>query len=126
VTNDGFRHALRRNIERGSAFCVRGEANHPLLGGLLWSAHPPTYEIGWLAVCSSARRRGVASLLVGHVLSSVKGPASVIVTTFVEGVSAGEPARALYKRFGFTTRHVDLSEPARPRECFELVVPASA
>ena len=83
VRDDRFLDALRKNIARGSAFCVRageGGAGTPLLGGLLWSAHPPKNEIGWLVVSTSSRRRGVERALVEHALHTVKGSAVVAVT----------------------------------------------
>jgi hypothetical protein len=62
VRDDRFLDALRKNIARGSAFCVRageGGAGTPLLGGLLWSAiHRSTKSAG-----SSFRHRAAAAAL---------------------------------------------------------------
>src|SRR5919199_1148979 len=65
--NPDLRRALDRNIERGTAFCVRendGPPGAPLAGGLLFSPHPPRYTIGWLAVARRWRRQGVGRMLV--------------------------------------------------------------
>jgi ribosomal protein S18 acetylase RimI-like enzyme len=110
VNDQFFLRALRRNVDRGSAFCVRrgdGPPGSPLAGGLLWSAHPPRYVIGWLAVAAAARRHGVGCALVDHVLSLVVPPAEVSLTTFDDDVPEGEPAREFYMRLGFHP-----SEPA--------------
>jgi ribosomal protein S18 acetylase RimI-like enzyme len=105
LDDPGFHRALQRNIERGTAFCVRCPAptgKRSLAGGLLFSPHPPQYEIGWLAVAGAYRRRGIGRALVDHVLSLVERPAEVWVTTFGPDQPEGLAARQFYERFGFT------------------------
>jgi GNAT superfamily N-acetyltransferase len=104
VDDPSFRGALERNVARGSAYCVReadGPPGSPLLGGVLFSAHPPEHRIGWLAVAARARRRGVGRLIVDHVLALAARPARVSVMTFGEGVAGGLPARRFYESLGF-------------------------
>lgn len=51
VGESGFLVALKRNIQRDSAFCIRehdGPPGIPLLAGLPFSMHPPnTRSAGW-------------------------------------------------------------------------------
>lgn len=104
VDEPAFLGALRRNIARGTAFCVRegdGPAGAALLGGLLWSPHPPLYRIGWLAVSARARRQGIGRRLVEHALRLVTPPAEIVVTTFGEECVEGQPARRFYEALGF-------------------------
>ena len=104
-----FEEALARKVSRGQALCVRevdGDAGAPLLGGLLWSSHPPRYQIGWLAVTARARRQGVGRQLVAAALARVEPPASVDVVTFGDDNLAGLPARQFYLDLGF--------QPAEP------------
>ncbi len=104
VHNERFRRALERNVARGSAICMRAGDGLPgslLMGGLLLSAHPPQYQIGWLAVARVWRRQGVGRLLVQHALSRVRPPAAVSVVTFGPGVPGGDAARAFYAQLGF-------------------------
>jgi ribosomal protein S18 acetylase RimI-like enzyme len=104
-----FQHVLRKNIARGSAFCVRADEGLPgthLLGGLLFSAHPPHYKISWLAVAASARGQGIGRALVRHALSCVVAPAEISVITFGEDVAEGEAARRLYQALGFEPAQV--------------------
>lgn len=104
VSDPGFHNALRRNINRGTAFCVRecdGKSGAPLLGGILFSPKPPLYTIGWLAVTQRSRRRGVGRLLVEHVAGLVQPPAEMVVTTFGADVEDGQPARRFYEAIGF-------------------------
>jgi GNAT superfamily N-acetyltransferase len=101
-----FYRALLRNIERGTACCVRagdGAPGSPLLGAMLFSPPDATraaYRIGWLAVTAQARRRGVGGLLVEHACALVEPPATLEVVTFGDS-EPGRPARRLYERFGF-------------------------
>lgn len=99
-----FHRALKKNIARRTAFCVRerdGLPGSPLMGGLLFSIRPPLYKIGWLAVAAQHRCQGVGRLLVEHVFGLVQPPAEISVITFGPGVSGGEPARVFYERMGF-------------------------
>lgn len=100
----GFRNALHKNIDRGTAFCIReakGPAGVPLLGGLLFSPKPPIYAIGWLAVTQSCRRNGVGRRLMEYAIGLVESPAEIVVTTFGEDNPEGRPARRFYEQFGF-------------------------
>jgi GNAT superfamily N-acetyltransferase len=109
VDDPGFLRALRKNVGRGTAFCVRlsagqaidGSAGAPLAGGLLFSPHPPVYTIGWLAVARSHRRRGIGRSLVEHAFGLAARPAEFVVTTFGADHPLGQPARRFYERMGF-------------------------
>jgi GNAT superfamily N-acetyltransferase len=104
VEEPGFLRALRRNVERGTALCVRagdGPPGAPLLGGLLYSPKPPIYTIGWLAVAGTARRSGIGRALVEHVFRLAELPAEFVVTTFGADRAEGLPARRFYERMGF-------------------------
>ncbi len=112
VNDPGFHRALRKNIQRGTAFCIRKGDAAPggiLPGGILFSPKPPLYTIGWLAVTKSSRRRGIGRLLVEHVISLVQPPAEITVTTFGPDAAEGQPARRFYESMGFQP-----SEPAPP------------
>lgn len=99
-----IRGSLARKVSRGQALCVHeldNDGDAPLLGGLLWSSHPPRYQIGWLAVTARARRQGVGRQLVAAALARVEPPASVDVVTFGDDNLAGLPARQFYLDLGF-------------------------
>ena len=113
VGDPSFMSALERNVARGSAFCVRegdGPPGSPLEGGLLFSAHPPDYRLGWFAVAARARRRGVGRRLASHALGLCARPARVSVVTWGEDVAWGQPARRFYESLGF--RSAEMTEPA--------------
>jgi len=122
VGDPGFYRALRRNIRRGTAFCVREDAASPaamLLGGLLFSPKPPRYTIGWLAVSSGYRRRGIGQRLVAHALSTVQPPAEVVVTTFGPAIKDGIAARRFYGKLGFHAAEMAPGGPdGRARQVF--------
>lgn len=104
VEEPGFMRALRRNIARGTALCVReadGPPGSPLLGGLLYSPKPPRYTIGWLAVAEAHRRHGIGCALIEHVFRLAARPAEFVVTTFGADRAEGEPAQRFYARMGF-------------------------
>ncbi len=113
VGDPSFRGALERNVGRGSAFCVRegdGPPGAPLEGGLLFSAHPPEYRLGWFAVAERARRRGVGRALARHTLGLVARPAHVSVVTWGEDVLWAQGARRFYESLGFSP--AEMIEPA--------------
>lgn len=124
-----FEDALTRKVARGQALCVRQFATPgaPLLGGLLWSAHPPRYRIGWLAVAAPARRHRVGAALVQAAFAWAAPPAVVEVVTFGAGIPGAEPARRFYTSLGFAP-----AEPAPPgpeggaRQVFRRSVPPAA
>ncbi|MCX6344353.1 MAG: GNAT family N-acetyltransferase [Armatimonadetes bacterium] len=99
-----FYAALRKNIDRGTAFCIReaqGPTGAALLGGMLYSPRPPIYSIGWLAVTQKCRRQGIGQRLMDYALSLVEAPAEMVVTTFGADNPDGEPARHFYEQCGF-------------------------
>lgn len=128
ISDPKFIQALEKNINRQSAFCVRENDGLPgtrLLGGLLFSSSKaPIYKIGWLAVSSQARNKGIATKLLGHVLNFVNAPAEVVVTTFGDDIPDGGPARNLYAKFGFVPQEESI--PNGPeggsRQNFKLVI----
>jgi GNAT superfamily N-acetyltransferase len=122
--DEQFTSALRRNVQRGTAFCVRAGDGPPgaaLLGGLLFSAkHRPVYVLGWLAVTERSRRSGIGQALVAHVMTLIEPPAELIVTSFIEDTPGGEAARQFYLKLGFTPAELLPGEgPQRePRQRF--------
>ena len=99
-----FERALKKNIARGTALCVR-EADGPpgaaLLGGLFYSPKPERTTISWLAVAGSQRRQGIGGKLVRRVLDLAKTPTEFVVTTFGEDNPEGQAARRFYEQLGF-------------------------
>lgn len=105
VREPSFLRALQKNIDRGTAFCIRqadGPPGAPLMGGLLFSPKPPRYTIGWLAVAHSHRRQGIGEKLVRYVLALAEAPAEFVVTTFGKDHPGGEAARCFYEKLGFS------------------------
>ena len=110
IADPGFHAALKRNIARQTAFCIREQdaaPGMPLMGALLFSAtDAPHYKIGWLAVAQRWRRQGVAQMLVEHCFQRIQPPADLSVVTFGEENLAGRPARHFYERMGFQAAEV--------------------
>jgi GNAT superfamily N-acetyltransferase len=76
-----------------------------LLGGLLFSAQPPTYPVQWLVISEHARRWGIGRPLMTEMTRQFPpGPAIVEVVTFGTDHpgAAASGARAFYERLGFT------------------------
>ena len=104
VDQPDFQSALRKNIDRGSAYCVREQdrsAGAPLMGGLFLSCRPSEYDIRWLSVAEQWRRRGIGTVLLEHVFGLINSPAELLVTTFGDDNLEGQPARQFYKKMGF-------------------------
>ena len=126
VNEPNFHAALHKNIDRETAYCIReqdGNPGTPLMGGMLFSAKPPVYHIGWLSVAGRGRRQGVGTALVEHAIGLVKPPAELLVETFGEDNPGGLPARRLYERLGFEP--FEKSQPGPEggsREVFRMVL----
>jgi ribosomal protein S18 acetylase RimI-like enzyme len=104
VGEEAFQQTLLKNLQRGTALCVRdqdGPAGIDLLGGLFYSPKPPIYTISWLAVTQTSRRLGIDLKLVEAFLERVVPPAELVVTTFSADMDGGEPARRFYIKLGF-------------------------
>ncbi len=129
VDDPSFIKALEKNINRGTAVCVRennGSPGSSLLGGVLFSAsHAPSYKIGWLSVSSQSRGNGIATLLVNHILSHVQTPSEVSVITFGDDIPDGQAARRLYQKFGFIPSDdlVPTGPEGGSRQKFILTIP---
>lgn len=112
VDDPGFRAAIGKHIRRATALVAVTAGQADLLGGLLFSAKPPTYHVRWLVVSGQARRQGVGRALMTEATRRfVHGPGIVEVVTFGAD-HPGAPAsgaRAFYERLGFTP-----AEPAAP------------
>ena len=111
MVDSGFDRAVLANIDRRSAFCVRNHGQRQCLaGGLLFDYRSaPDYQLSWLAVDNSYRRKGIGQLLVRHALNRIIKPCSVEVITFGHDHTGGLPARRFYESFGF--RPGPLQEP---------------
>ena len=110
VGEPGFHAVLEKHIRRATALVAADGAG--LLGGLLFSAHPPAYHVRWLVVSEHARGQGIGRALIAEAMRRfVTGPGIVDVVTFGAdhpGASASG-ARVFYERLGFTP-----GEPAPP------------
>jgi ribosomal protein S18 acetylase RimI-like enzyme len=105
VDQSEIHQPLKRNIERSTALCSRvadDSPGSPLLGGLLFSPHPPRYVIGWLAVTAAARGQGVGGELVRAAVA--RHVASYPCVLEVETFGADHPgarSRGFYQHLGF-------------------------
>jgi GNAT superfamily N-acetyltransferase len=118
-----FQATLERNIDRGSAICVRDDDGRVLGGALLGGAAPDRW-IRWLAVRADARGRGVGAGLIDEALRRFAPPCTVSLDTFGEDNEAGLPARRLYLRYGFEPREMLPNGPeGGTRQLFVLARP---
>lgn len=91
-----FHAALQRNIERGTALCVRahdGAAGAPLWGALLYSPKVPVAKLNWLGVIASQRRTGVGLQLFHAMRVGLHDADTLEVVTFGEDHAGGLAAR---------------------------------
>jgi ribosomal protein S18 acetylase RimI-like enzyme len=106
-----FESRIRRAIKRDTALVVR-DPREVVLGAALVSADPRDRQIRWLAVRESARRRGVARILMTEIMQRWPAPCNLEVLTFAPDVAGAEPARGLYQSLGFLPQEPSLTEPA--------------
>jgi GNAT superfamily N-acetyltransferase len=109
LTNNGFSASLYRHIQRGCALVAVGSDTAELLGGILFGARPPTYEVHWLVVSERVRRQGVGRALLDEALRRVASCSGVVeVATFGADHPAAivDGSRSFYARLGFTPGEV--------------------
>ena len=105
VDDPGFCAVIDKHIRRATALVAVAPGETDLLGGLLFSAKPPTYHVRWLVISESARRLGVGRALMTEMTRRFPpGPAMLEVVTFGPDHpgAAASGARAFYERLGFT------------------------
>jgi len=93
---DDYRRTLLRNIERGSAICVKIMGR--IAGVLMFSVEQMC--LSFLAVLPEFRRIGVASALIRRMLWDMP-TGEISVTTYREGDPMGVETRNLYIKNGF-------------------------
>ena len=110
-----FQNWLHRNIERGSAYCIRIEG--VLAGAMQFS----NGWINWLAVGERFRRQGVGRSLIEFALAS--GSIEIRVTTFGTDHPHPEAAsgRALYRAMNFLPTS-EIPKPAADGTSREILV----
>ena len=105
VGEPGFRTALAKHMRRGTALVATTADETDALGGLLFTARPPTYHVRWLVVSGHARGQGIGRALMADAIRRfVTDHGTVEVVTFGAdhpGASASG-ARAFYERLGFS------------------------
>jgi ribosomal protein S18 acetylase RimI-like enzyme len=105
VDDLSFRQSLIEAIREGRAWCVRennGPPGTPLCGGIV--IHGIRNEIDWFAVAGPFRGRGLGRALLAHALEQLDPREEVTVRTFDSSADQGQPARRLYRSFGFRDR----------------------
>ena len=112
VEEPGFRAALAKHIRRGTALVATTADETDVLGGLLFTAKPPTYHVRWLVVSGHARGQGIGRALMADAIRRfATDDGTVEVVTFGAdhpGASASG-ARAFYERLGFAKSHVGMT-----------------
>ena len=68
-------------------------------------------RITWLGVFEKYRNEGVGSKLLKTALRYLDHTKPITVETFPEGYAPGIPAKALYRKFGFTETESNLTGP---------------
>jgi len=114
VDDPGFCAVIDKHIRRATALVAVGPGETDLLGGLLFSAKPPTYHVRWLVISESARRLGVGRALMTEMTRRFPpGPATLEVVTFGPDHpgAAASGARAFYEGLGFTAAEATAPGP---------------
>ncbi len=99
----GFRAAVLRHVQRGTALVARS-AGAEVLGGLMFGAKPPVYRVHWLVVAEQARGHGIGRALTTDAIRRfVLGPGTLEAITFGPDHpgAASSGARAFYQNLGF-------------------------
>jgi len=82
-----------------SFFVVKDEGK--VLGYMLYQSSGEEMELHTIAVSPGHRREGIAKKMIEHMISDGKGRG--ILRFFLQVRPSNDSARALYKKYGFTT-----------------------
>lgn len=115
LEQEGYRKSLTECIEKKEAVCAKVQGK--IVGILLFSAEH--HILAFLAVHPAFRKHGIASDMIGTMISSLPSGKDIWVTTYREGDSKGESARALYLRCGFVPDEL-VTEMGYPCQRFVL------
>lgn len=94
---EGYRQTVIKNINRRSAICAVYDGE--VVGLMLFSYNAKC--LSCMAVHPGHRRQGIASAMIGRMLSLFPEDAEISVTTFRAEDEKGAAPRPLYKKFGF-------------------------
>jgi ribosomal protein S18 acetylase RimI-like enzyme len=94
---DGYRQTVIKNIKRETALCVKYD--NEIVGAMIFSYHSQC--LSCMAVHPKHRRQGIASAMIGKMISLFPNDVDISVITFREGDIRGIAPRPLYKKFGF-------------------------
>lgn len=100
VDDVDFHDAVRRNIARGTALLARDSLGRGA-GGILFSAHHPTYLVGWLVVANQHRSRGLGGALLAEAFRRWVQPSCTIEVVAFGPDHPGARSRRFYERLGF-------------------------
>ena len=95
-----FREFMVRKIAQRDAFMVRDKEHSNELLGLIAISHHIN-AISWFAISEKNRGKGIGTLLLSYAIADMDKTKEISVITFREDSKQGQPARKLYKKFGF-------------------------
>ncbi len=98
VALDEHRNTVLEFMTKDSAICAK--MDDKIVGTLLFSKE--SNMLCFLAVDAEYRRQHIAEKMVAYMLTFMDSEKDVVVTTYRADVPEGIPARAFYKRIGFS------------------------
>lgn len=112
---DGYRETVLRNMERHSAICA---LHGNIVAGILLFSEKRNM-LTCMAVHPEYRRSGIATKMVGLMLTRLDRTRDIVVTTFREDDPRGSAPRALYQSLGFAPAELVI-EQGHPSQVFVL------
>ena len=114
-TDPEFIDYAQRKIKQKEALVAVDEKNNEFYGFIGFSKH--FNRITWFGVLEKYRNKGIGSKLLKSALNELDKTKEITVETYRENYILGQPARNVYKKFGFIETENNLHDSFGNERC---------
>jgi ribosomal protein S18 acetylase RimI-like enzyme len=120
-TDSEFIDYAERKIKQKEALIAVDDKNEEFFGFIGFSRH--FNRITWFGVLDKYRNKGIGSKLLSMALNEMDNTKEITVETYRENYIPGQPARHLYKKYGFIQIEDNLFDNFGNERCKLSIIP---